>query len=171
MSAANFEGFKALVVEDNPHMRTLLRALLQALGVRRVLEAADGAAGLLALREHKPVFVFTDLSMKPIDGIEFTRKIRLGNDSPNPLVPIIMITGHTERARVMAARDAGVSEFLAKPITMQNLQSRLTEIIERPRPFVRCATYFGPDRRRRKAEDYQGPWRRHDDYKDDLAIR
>lgn len=171
MSAANFEGFKALVVEDNPHMRTLLRALLQALGVRRVLEAADGAAGLLALREHKPDFVFTDLSMKPIDGIEFTRKIRLGNDSPNPLVPIIMITGHTERARVMAARDAGVSEFLAKPITMQNLQSRLTEIIERPRPFVRCATYFGPDRRRRKAEDYQGPWRRHDDYKDDLAIR
>lgn len=152
-------------------MRTLLRALLQSLGVRRVLEAADGAAGFLALRDHKPDIVLTDLSMKPIDGIEFTRKIRLGNDSPSPLVPIIMVTGHTEKARVMAARDAGVSEFLAKPITMQNLQSRLTEIIERPRPFVHCAAYFGPDRRRRKAEDYQGPWRRHDDYKDDLAIR
>lgn len=170
MSATDFAGLGALAVEDNAHMRTLLRTLLQALGLRRIYEASDGAAGLLVLRDHKLDFVLTDLSMKPMDGIEFTQKIRLASDSPNPLVPIIMVTGYTERTRVEAARDAGVSEFIAKPITMQSLKSRLTEIIERPRPFVRCATYFGPDRRRRKAENYAGPWRRHDDYKDDLAI-
>ena len=59
--------------------------------------------------------------MKPMDGLEFTRRVRNDEHSPNPFVPIIMITGHTEKYRVEAARDAGVTEFLAKPITAQNL--------------------------------------------------
>ena len=65
-----------------------------------------------------------------------------------------------------AARDAGVTEFLAKPITADNLFSRIAEIVERPRAFVRCDSYFGPDRRRRQAEDYTGPWRRAEDFED-----
>jgi DNA-binding response OmpR family regulator len=72
---------------------------------------------------------------------------------------------------VEAARDAGVTEFIAKPITVQNLMSRLAEIVERPRPFVRCGTYFGPDRRRRKLENFVGPWRRKDDFENDVEIR
>ena len=76
----------------------------------------------------------------------------------------VMITGHTERYRVEAARDAGVTEILAKPITAHNLFARITEILERPRAFVRCDGYFGPDRRRRQEADmYGGPWRRADD--------
>src|SRR5579862_323057 len=109
-------------------MRILLRSLLLALGVGKVYESADGASGFVALRDRRPDFVLTDLTMKPVDGIEFTRKIRLSEDSPNPYVPIIMVTGHTERPRVEAARDAGVSEFLAKPITTQSLMLRLVEI-------------------------------------------
>jgi two-component system, chemotaxis family, chemotaxis protein CheY len=171
MSGPNFDYLKALVVEDNMHMRTLLRSLLLALGMKSVYEAADGQTGFDELRSRKPDFVMTDLSMKPVDGIEFTRMVRMGQDSPNPYVPIIMVTGHTERLRVEAARDAGVTEFLAKPITAQNLLLRIAEIVERPRPFVRCDGYFGPDRRRRADEDYAGPWRRHDDFKDDLAIQ
>jgi DNA-binding response OmpR family regulator len=77
-----------------------------------------------------------------------------------------MITGHTEKSRVEAARDAGVTEFLAKPVTAHNLFSRIAEIVERPRPFVRCEGYFGPDRRRRQIEDYTGPWRRKEDFQD-----
>ena len=75
-----------------------------------------------------------------------------------------MISGHTERYRVEAARDAGVTEFLAKPITAQNLFARIAEIVERPRAFVRCDAYFGPDRRRHQNADHPGPWRRKDDY-------
>jgi len=171
VSGPNFDYLKALVVEDNAHMRTLLRSLLLALGMKNVYEAADGQTGFDELRSRKPDFVMTDLSMKPVDGIEFTRMVRQGNDSPNPYVPIIMVTGHTERLRVESARDAGVTEFLAKPITAQNLLLRIAEIVERPRPFVRCEGYFGPDRRRHRDEDYAGPWRRHDDFKDDLAIQ
>jgi hypothetical protein len=64
---------------------------------------------------------------------------------------------------VEAARDAGVTEFLAKPITAHTLFSRIAEIVERPRAFVRCDSYFGPDRRRRAIEDYAGPRRRKED--------
>ena len=170
MNGPSFDYLRALIIEDNSHMRILLRSLLLALGIKHVFESADGASGYVALREKKPDFVLTDLSMKPVDGIEFTKMVRTAKDSPNPYLPIIMVTGHTERARVEAARDAGVTEFLAKPITVQNLLLRVAEIVERPRPFVRSGNYFGPDRRRKKDEDYAGPYRRQDDYKDDIAI-
>jgi two-component system, chemotaxis family, chemotaxis protein CheY len=171
MTGAAFEQLKALVVEDNTHMRMLLRSLLLALGIREVLEAGCGEEAFAILRERAPDLVLTDLSMKPMDGIEFTRAVRLSGDSPNPYVPIIMVTGHTERHRVEAARDAGVTEFLAKPITVQNLFLRVAEIVERPRPYVRCARYFGPDRRRREDDAYQGPWRRQGDFEKQLEIR
>ncbi len=167
---ASFDHLKALVIDDNAHMRTLMKSLLQALGLPQIYEAVDGASGFAELRERRPDFVLTDLSMTPVDGIEFTRLVRFGKDSPNPYIPIIMVTGHTERQRVMAARDAGVTEFLAKPITAQSILLRIAEIVDRPRPFVRCDDYFGPDRRRRRDESYTGPWRRRDDRVDAVAL-
>ena len=171
MSAESYEHLRALIVEDNAHMRTLLRSLLHALGIKNVREAQDGTSGYNEIRFCDPDLVLTDLSMSPMDGIAFTRQVRTAEDSPNPYVPIIMLTGHTERQRVEAARDAGVTEFLAKPLTIQNLMSRLAEIVERPRPFVRCDGYFGPDRRRRRKPNYSGPWRRMDDVRDDMEVR
>ena len=166
MSERGFGNLKALIVEDNAHMRSLLRALLNAIGIKDIAEATHGGTALEILRERKCDLVLTDLAMKPVDGLEFTRQVRNSEHSPNPFVPIIMITGHTEKHRVEAARDAGVTEFLAKPITAANLFARITEIVERPRAFVRCDSYFGPDRRRRTIEDYAGPWRRADDFQD-----
>ena len=164
MSGGTFETLKALIVEDNAHMRTLLRSLLNALGIMEVYEATNGTDGLRILGEKKPDLVLTDLSMTPMDGIAFTREVRLSGNSPNPFVPIVMITGHTERHRVEGARDAGVTEFLAKPITAANLFHRIAEIVERPRPYVRTENYVGPDRRRRRMDGYSGPWRRVDDF-------
>jgi CheY-like chemotaxis protein len=170
MSGVHYERLRALIVEDNPHMRTLLKTLLHALGVKQVYEASEGETGFKLLRELKPDFILTDLSMKPVDGIDFTRNVRSAQESPNPYIPIIMVTGHTERPRIMAARDAGVTEILAKPITAQNLMLRIAEVVDKPRAFVRCDNYFGPDRRRRNIPDYVGPWRRHDDVKQDVAV-
>jgi two-component system, chemotaxis family, chemotaxis protein CheY len=166
MSTAGFETLRALIVEDNAHMRSLLRALLNSVGIKDIAEAAHGQAALEVLRERKSDLVLSDMAMKPMDGIEFTRHVRNNEHSPNPFVPIIMISGHTEKYRVMAARDAGVTEFLAKPITAHNLFARIAEIVEHPRAFVRCDSYFGPDRRRHRVEDYAGPWRRADDFQE-----
>ncbi|MDA0664423.1 MAG: response regulator, partial [Proteobacteria bacterium] len=94
-----------------------------------------------------------------LDGIDFTRMVRSAADSPNPFVPIIMLTSHTARTRVMEARDVGVTEFLAKPITANGLYTRIATIIEHPRQFVRKSVYFGPDRRR-TIKDFMGMDRR-----------
>ncbi|MGH6827616.1 MAG: response regulator [Rhizomicrobium sp.] len=162
------QALRVLIVEDKQHMRLLLRALLSAAGVHEVCEANNGADGLTLLAERPRDLVLLDLAMEPMDGLEFTRTVRAGK-KPHCLVPIIVISGYTEQNRVAAARDAGVSEFLAKPITSKSLFARMDEILARPRRFVHHQNYCGPDRRRKPGENYRGPRRRSDDL-DDLVL-
>lgn len=156
---AMLENLRIMVVDDNRHMRMLIKGILLALGCRNVVEAADGADALKELRLSLPDIILTDMNMSPLDGIDFTRLVRTGRDSADPFVPIILITAHTEAYRILDARDAGVNEILAKPISAQSLYARLHAIIFNPRPYVRCTHYFGPDRRR-KGKPWKGEERR-----------
>ncbi|WP_337188849.1 response regulator [Phenylobacterium sp.] len=158
-----YDLLRILLVDDNHHMRVLLTEILRALGVVHIHEANDGAEGLQVMRDHPIDLIMTDLSMQPLDGIDFVRLLRNSPDSPNQLAPVIMVTGHSTFARVNEARDAGVSEFLTKPLTARVVVERLHQAIEHPRPFVRSGDYFGPDRRRRVDPAYDGPRRRASD--------
>jgi CheY-like chemotaxis protein len=158
-----FDLLKILLVDDNHHMRVLLTEVLRAIGVKQVFEAADGAEALQMLRTHPIDIVMTDLAMQPLDGIDFVRLLRKSSDSPNPMIPVIMITGHSTVRRVAEARDVGVSEFLSKPVTARGVIERINRVVENPRPFVRTEDYFGPDRRRREDPNYPGPHRRNRD--------
>jgi len=157
----DFAKLQCLVVDDNRHMRVLVKTILHSLGVKISREAEDGADAIKELSTFPADFAIVDWMMDPLDGIDFARLVRNASDSPNPYLPIIMLTGHTETQRIMDARDAGVTEFLAKPISAKALFQRIVEIIERPRPFVRTGNYFGPNRRRNKdPSKYRGPERR-----------
>ena len=161
MDSYNLERLNFLIIDDNKHMRALIKSILHALGAKNILDAGDGADAFKQLRHFPADIILCDWSMDPLDGLDFTRLVRTGKDSPNPFVPIIMLTGHTEMNRVVEARDAGVHEFLAKPISATGLYARIRAIIENPRPFVRSGPYFGPDRRRKqKKSNYHGPDRR-----------
>lgn len=149
-----------LVVDDNKHMRALVKSILHALGVRNVHEAIDGADAFKELRHFPADLIICDWNMEPLDGLDFVRLVRTGADSPNPYVSIIMLTGHTELNRVLEARDAGVHEFLAKPISAKKLYSRIKTIVEHERAFIKAGRYFGPDRRRRDDPNYMGDDRR-----------
>lgn len=159
MAGYSLERLNFLVVDDNKHMRALVKTILHAFGSKNVHDASDGADAFKELRVFPADIIITDWNMDPLDGIDFTKLVRTGKDSPNPFVPIIMLTGHTEMHRIIEARDSGVNEFLAKPISAKSLYSRIRSIIEKPRPFIRTKTYFGPDRRRRVI-DYKGVERR-----------
>ena len=156
-------SLRVLLVDDNQHMRLIVGAVLAGIGVQEVRECWDGAEALDMLRQWPADVAFVDFHMSPIDGVEFTRLVRNASDSPNPFLPIVMITGYAERSRVMEARDAGVTEFVVKPVTARAVVDRLNNVIFRPRPFIRTANYFGPDRRRKDDPNHKGPWRRADD--------
>jgi two-component system chemotaxis response regulator CheY len=159
-----FELLNILLVDDNHHMRVLLTEILRAIGVRQVFEANDGAEALHIMRSSQVDIIMTDLAMQPLDGLDFVRKLRNSPESPNPMAPVIMITGHSTQRRVQEARDAGVNEFLSKPVTARGVLERIGRVVDSPRAFVRSADYFGPDRRRRNDPNYNGPRRRVADH-------
>jgi CheY-like chemotaxis protein len=163
------QSLSILLVDDNQHMRAITAAILQSAGVRSIREVSDGAAAIDMVRDHAVDLAIVDFNMFPLDGVEFTRLMRNSPDSANPYLPIIMMTGHSERSRVMEARDAGVTEFVVKPITAKALFDRIQAVIMRPRPFVKTEDYFGPDRRRVNASSYRGPFRRVTDQVDAVA--
>jgi CheY-like chemotaxis protein len=160
MSGYRFDRLKVLVVDDNQHMRKLVSTILQAFGVIQIFEAADGNRAWTMLREANPDVIVLDWMMEGMTGIELVKMIRTSPQTPNPFVPIIMLTGYTQIDHVRIARDSGVNEFLAKPVSVKALMSRLVSVIEHPRPFVRTKAYFGPCRRRRGKDEYRGPERR-----------
>jgi CheY-like chemotaxis protein len=160
MLRIDFNRLRFVVIDDNAHMRRIVRTLLHGFGAREVHEAEDGASGLEAFTHNVPDIVITDWAMPIFDGLELTQMIRQPGANANPFVPIIMLTGHSEKKRVMAARDAGVTEFLAKPLSAKALYERIVNVVINPRPFVRTKTYFGPDRRRNASTGYAGPERR-----------
>lgn len=142
------ENVNVMVIDDNKHMSSLVMEILGALGIRNVCEVGDAAKAFKELQHFHADVIIVDWHMQPLDGIDFVKLVRTAKDSPNPYIPIIMLSGFTEYRRVVEARDAGVNEFLAKPISAKALYQRFASIIDNPRPFVRTKSYFGPDRRR-----------------------
>lgn len=160
---ASVSDVHVLVVDDNRQMRFLLRCLLRAGGVYDVTEA-DSAEQALELMRTRPVdLVIVDWMMRPMDGLAFTRLLRWDSQSPNPYVPILMLTAHTEASRVAAARDAGVSGFVKKPISARVLFERMTFALTDTRMIIRTEDFIGPDRRHCQIADYIGPFRRDSD--------
>jgi len=160
-----FGALQILLADDNQHMRAITATILNSAGFRRIREVRDGAEAMEALRDWPADLAIVDFNMAPLDGVEFTRMIRNSTDSPNPYLPVIMMTGHSEKSRVFEARDAGVTEFIAKPITAKAVLDRIHAVIYKPRPFVKSESYFGPCRRRTSDRAYAGPWRRSTDEK------
>lgn len=152
-----------MVAEDNDFMRELLMEILRAVGVRKIVGASNGKQAIDRFAAVTPDVLLTDWLMSPIDGIALTKYVRTSRSSPNPFLPIIMVTGFTSPDSIIIARDAGVTELMAKPISATGLYHRICHVIAHPRPFVRAAGIFcGPDRRRRLSADYRGAERRQD---------
>ena len=144
-------------------MRTVIVSVLDAFGIGTIHEASNGERGYELFQRHNPDIIITDWLMEPVDGLELIRMIRLNKESVNRLVPIIMMTGYSAMQRVTIARDLGTTEFLTKPFTGRDLAKRINLIINRPRDFVETDIFFGPNRRRKNGEGYEGPRRRGDE--------
>jgi len=139
-----------LIVDDQDFIRSILRQMLGVLGAKDMHDALDGEEAWEVASTVNPDLIIADWEMKPVNGIDFALRIRNDKDSPNPYIPIIMMTGHSDMKHVIAARDSGINEFVTKPVAAKALFDRIVNVIENPRNFVRTERYFGPDRRRRR---------------------
>ena len=144
----NLEHLSILVVDDSRPMHLLLRQILAAMRIKNVTFCDTVEQARHELRGNLPDLLITDWFMEPEDGLVLVEWLRKGEDSPNPYLPIILLTAYAGMDEVIKARDAGVTEILAKPVSIEALYKRICMIVEEPRPYVKTEEYFGPDRRR-----------------------
>jgi two-component system, chemotaxis family, chemotaxis protein CheY len=136
-----------LVVDDSPFARAIVRGLLGSIGVKRITEAEDGVAALEQIRSERPDIVILDWEMPHLDGPAVVRTVRAPGVFPIPDVPIIMLTAHIERWRILESVRLGVNEFLCKPVSAKALYGRLVSILLKPRASVQRGKYYGPEPR------------------------
>jgi len=143
-AAFRLAAAKIVVVDDEHYMRKVVRTMLLGIGVNEVHEARDGMAGLELIRRLNPHVVILDWKMPGINGPTFVRMVRAPGAFPYPDVPIVMLTGHGDRSRVVEAVKLGVDEFLLKPVSVQALKDRLLAVLTKPREVVKSGSYYGP---------------------------
>lgn len=146
----DFSQVSFLIVDDNPLSIELLRDILGMLGATAVRSATTVERARRMLRREPVDIVITEHHLRPDNGFALIDWIRNAAHSPDRMTPVIMLTANSEQYYVTQARDAGVTEFLAKPFNVEGLYRRLVSIVTRPRSFVNADSYFGPDRRRRQ---------------------
>ena len=140
---------KVLVADPSTYMAALTVGMLRNIGAQSVTTVNDSAAALVALRRETFDVIVIDDKLAPLNGIELTRQLRTPDGGSNRLVPVIMVFAEADRQRIEAARDAGVTEFIKKPLSAKILEARIVQAVDHPRPFVTAPAFTGPDRRRR----------------------
>lgn len=139
-----------LVVDPDPRISNIVKHVLLNLGFGNIHIANTAKSGVDYFLKQPVDFIITDNDMENLeDGRHLVEYIRTAPESPNPYVPIIMLSGHAEQEDVLQARDMGITEFTAKPFTAKTLCDRIIRIIENPRSFIITKRYTGPDRRRK----------------------
>ena len=118
---------RVLVVDDEPHIRTVLRGYLQADGFE-VAEAADDAAALAVMREHPPDLVLLDVMMPGIDGLEVLRQLRTFSD-----VYVILVTARAEEVDKLVGLGVGADDYVTKPFSPREVTARVKAVLRRDR--------------------------------------
>ncbi len=150
--AHRLASIPVLIVDPDMPIANLVRNVLRSVGFENVRVAKDGKDALDILLSSPVDLLITDWRMEHMDGVSLLRFLRSDPNSPNRFVPIIMLTGRAERRDVEEARDAGVTEYMVKPVTAKALFERIVQVVENPRSFILAKAYKGPDRRRGRDE-------------------
>jgi CheY-like chemotaxis protein len=160
LTTGELKKLRILVVDPNVFMRGLEADSLRRLQVSHIAAAASAVEAFAVGRTFKPDLIIVDWDAGRMTGLEFTREIRRNTTGLPREVPIILLAAVIDHDQLMAARQAGINEFLLKPVSAQGVLSRIEEVVLRPRKFIDSRNYVGPCRRRKQDPDFAGPWRR-----------
>jgi CheY-like chemotaxis protein len=153
---------RVLIVDPQPLATRVLSELLRDLVQAQCTTAPNTAKALAAADAVNPQIIFVEMSGPDLDGCKFTKALRRSHLRCRQ-VPVIMMTAQATAGGILAARDAGVHEFLRKPFTTKDVVLRLEAVALKPRDWIEAVAYVGPDRRRFNSADYSGARKRHAD--------
>ena len=153
---------RVLIVDPHQPGARMVGELMRSVGTSQVWVAETTERGLRLAQTYDPHIIFVEKSGDDMNGLEFTKKLRRSNMACR-YAPVLMVTSQATAAGILAARDAGVHEFLRKPFTMKDLLRRLEAVTLRQRDWVEAVEYVGPDRRRFNSGDYTGSLKRRSD--------
>jgi DNA-binding response OmpR family regulator len=152
MAAEEQAGRRVLIVDASTYYSRLLAGWSLEHGYSDVGYVSDTRSAWSQLLLEKFDLIVIDRDCGPDDGLELTRLLRLARDNPNCFTPIVLMASVSTQSLVESARDCGINEFLAKPVSKKSFTERLTVIEQKPRNFIKAGVFFGPDRRRRRDE-------------------
>lgn len=153
---------RVLVIDPSSGAARLLGDLLKDMGARQALTAANGAQALALASTFEPELIVTELVGPQLDGLDFTRKLRRSALACRQ-APVIVVTIEATAESILAARNAGMHEFLRKPFTAGDIYRRVENVILKPRPWIEAQMYVGPDRRRFNSGEFAGASKRRSD--------
>jgi CheY-like chemotaxis protein len=160
ISPEQLKKLKVLVVDPNAFMRGVVADSLRRLQIININAAANAMEAFTIGRMFKPDLIFVDWDAGKMSGLEFTREVRRNTTGMSRETPIILLASIIDHEQLMTSRQAGINEFLLKPVSAAGVLQRIEEVILRPRKFIVSRNYVGPCRRRRDDPDFAGPWRR-----------
>lgn len=115
-----------LIVDDYKTMLRIVKNLLIQIGFENVDEATDGSMALAKLKEKRYGLVISDWNMEPMSGFELLKKVREAETTKN--LPFIMVTAESKTDNVIAARQAGVNNYIVKPFNAETLKSKIEQV-------------------------------------------
>ena len=127
----DLSGVSFLIIDDNVHMRSILRSILSGFGARTFCEASDGAEGLEAVLDRQPDFILCDWIMKPLGGSDFLKTLRADQDPFVCTTPVVIVSAHSNRSTIIEATRVGIHGFLAKPVSPAVLYRHVITILEK----------------------------------------
>lgn len=127
----DYAKIKALVIEDEPHTRSLIRAQLLQLGLREIVEAPDGKEGMLQLVRVRPHIVFCDVHMGTMDGLTFLKTLRALKVESVRNTPVIFLTADAQRDTVVFAKENAINGYLVKPVSGAQLKAHIDAVAEK----------------------------------------
>lgn len=125
-----YKGVTVLIVEDEPTTRASVRGQLRQMGIRTVTEASDGKAGLAELARTRPTLILCDVHMKPVDGRQFLKMVRMTKVDWVKNIPIIFLTADANPETVTFAKEFHVNGYLVKPISLNDLKGRIDAVLK-----------------------------------------
>jgi DNA-binding response OmpR family regulator len=150
-----FKDILPLLIDPDLQSKALLRKLLTAFGVERIMTAQATDDALMMLRREKFHIVFLDEMAGPLKPLHFLKMLRRDQQSVDVTVPVVLITPQIDAAKVKAARDAGMNDVISKPVNLPAVERQLRAALAPARPFIAAKNFVGPDRRHTREDRRQ----------------